>query len=137
MGDSNLDQIPNSPSNAQEVVGWGSQTSHTQHCENHCGGHCHACDDYWYYTVSIEVPTAACGGNGGNGGDGGNGGAAGLLTLSGTIRHYLIPNNMQWESSGGTAGEVKLKIIHIFKTFLCRWDNIFGSYFWTNFFYDI
>ena len=113
VGDSNLDQIPNSPSNAQEVVGWGSQTGHTQHCENHCGGHCNACDDYWYYTVSIEVPTAACGGNGGNGGDGGNGGAAGLLTLSGTIGHYLIPNNMQWESSGGTAGPEKLKYICI------------------------
>ena len=107
MGGSNLDQIPNSPSTPQEVVSGGVECTscHTHHCsDNHCGGHCNCCDDYWHYTLHIEVPTAACGGNGGNGGDGGNGGAAGSLTLSGTVGPYLTANNMQLESSGGAAG---------------------------------
>ena len=116
MGGSNLDQIPNSPSNAQEVVGGGTQTNHRHDCSDHCGGHCNACDDYWFYTLTIYIPIAACGGNGGNGGDGGNGGAAGSLTLSGTIGQHLTTNNMQLESSGGAAGEEKLKIIRSFKS---------------------
>ena len=123
IGGSNLDQIPNSPSNAQEVVGGGTQTRHTHDCSDHCGGHCNACDDYWYHTLTIEIPTAACGGNGGNGGDGGNGGAAGSLTLSGTIGQHLTANNMQLESSGGAAGEEKLKIIYSFKSHKSCYDN--------------
>ena len=114
MGDSNLDQIPSNPSGAQEVVSRGAQTRHTQHCEDHCGGHCNACDDYWYYTLTVEVPSAACGGNGGNGGDGGNGGAAGSLSVSGPIDQYLTANNMQLESAGGAPG---IKLCNIYITF--------------------
>ena len=54
MGASNLDKIPNSPANAQEVVSRGPQTDYTKHCENHCGGHCNACDEYWYHKLTIE-----------------------------------------------------------------------------------
>ena len=98
LGGSNQDQIPNNPSNAQEVVSRGTQTGHTHHCSIWW------CEDYWYYTLYIEIPTAACGGNGGNGGDGGNGGAAGSLNLSGTLGHYLTAKNLKIESSGGAAG---------------------------------
>ena len=108
MGGSNLDQIPSNPSGAQEVVAKGAETRHTQHCEDHCGGHCNACDDYWYYSLTVEIPSAACGGNGGDGGDGGNGGAAGSLSVSGPIAQYLSANNMQLESAGGAPGTVDL-----------------------------
>ena len=114
MGGSNLDQIPSNPSGAQEVVAKGAETRHTQHCEDHCGGHCNACDDYWYYSLTVEIPSAACGGNGGDGGDGGNGGAAGSLSVSGPIAEYLSANNMQLESAGGAPGTVrKLKILRL------------------------
>jgi len=104
IGASNLDKIPSSPANAQEVVSRGPQTDYTKHCENHCGGHCNACDEYWYHKLTIEIPIAACGGNGGNGGDGGDGGSAGLLTLSENIEKVLTANNMQLDSAGGAPG---------------------------------
>ena len=122
MGGSNLDKVPRNPTE-QEIVAGGPETRHTQDCHHHCGGHCNCCDDYWYHTLSMDVPTAACGGNGGNGGDGGNGGAAGSLTLSGTIGKDLTVNNMQLESSGGAAGERKnIHVLSISSIYLliCR-----------------
>ena len=101
-GASHLGEIPANPATPTEVVQRGPQVDYRRGCSNHCGGHCEACDEYWYHALDIDLPTQICGGNGGNGGNGGDGGPAGALTVVGESGIEAI--NTPLASSGGLAG---------------------------------